>query len=159
MRPSLFIIWIALLAGGCASGPVESLVGNYYAPQLCSLSKDFDLTLAKDGTYRMITTLPEGVGPDLGDGVCAVFEEVGRWSFDGAGVKLKPKNGKTTTFLKLSTKDGVIVLSDARMFGPGFTKQEPNQALVPTATAVTPTADAPVAPAAAAAHLCNVRQS
>ena len=32
-------------------------------------------------------------------------------------------------------------------------KTEPNKALVPTATAVTPAADAPVAPAAAAAHL------
>ena len=35
--------------------------------------------------------------------------------------------------------------------GKGFTG--PNQALVPTATSVTPAADAPVAPAAAAAHL------
>jgi hypothetical protein len=153
MKPGLFMVLVSLLAGGCASGPVESLVGNYYAPQLCSLSKDYDLTLAKDGTYRMITTLPEGVGPDLGESVRAGFEEVGRWSFDGAGVKLKPENGKTTTFLKLSTKDGVFVLSDAKMFGPGFTKQEPNQALVPTVTSVTPAADAPVAPAAPAAHL------
>jgi hypothetical protein len=32
-------------------------------------------------------------------------------------------------------------------------KPEPNKALVPTATSVTPAADAPVAPAAAAAHL------
>ena len=32
-------------------------------------------------------------------------------------------------------------------------KTEPNKALVPTATSVTPAADAPVAPAAAAAHL------
>jgi len=32
-------------------------------------------------------------------------------------------------------------------------KKEPNKALVPTAPAVTPAADAPVAPAAAAAHL------
>jgi hypothetical protein len=31
--------------------------------------------------------------------------------------------------------------------------KEPNKALVPTATSVTPAADAPVAPAAAAAHL------
>jgi hypothetical protein len=39
------------------------------------------------------------------------------------------------------------------MYNLSTVKKWPNQASVPTTTAVTPAADAPVAPAAAAAHL------
>ena len=117
----------AVLAGGCVSQPNASLVGSYYAPQLCSNGSDFDLTLSAGGSYRLIRTLPEGVGPDLGEGVRAGFEEVGRWSSVGSSVTLVSEDGKRTTKLQLSVKDGVPVLCDGQMFGLRFEKQRANQ--------------------------------
>ena len=48
---------------------------------------------------------------------------------------------------------GSGILNEPEMTGEKSETNEPNKALVPTATSVTPAADAPVAPAAAAAHL------
>jgi len=110
---------------GCATVPPRSLVGSWYAPQLCSMGKDFDLTLAADGTYRLVTTLPEGVGPELGEGVRAGFEEVGTWRFDGTTLTLWSAKDQKITRLKFSDEGGKPVLSDGAMFGLRFEKQQP----------------------------------
>jgi hypothetical protein len=143
MRAAFLMIFASFLAASCASRPDLSLVGSYYSRQLCSGGKDFDLTLKEDGSYRLISILPEGAGPDLGDGVRAGFEELGRWYFDGAIVKLVCRADKKTTKLQASRHDGVLVLSDGELFGLKFEKQRANQVSEPTAINPPPSATSP----------------
>ena len=65
-----------------------------------------------------------------------------------------PKGSEDDVVVVLFTPRKVRFFDWKKLYGGYFDRQsEPNQALVPTATSVTPAADAPVAPAAAAAHL------
>ena len=124
MRFLRLIAVAVLLAAGCATQPKAWLVGCYYSPPMCSLAADFELTLGADGEYQLHRTLPEGVGPDLGEGVSAGYVESGRWSFDGKIVTLKSGTGAKTIRLTVETKDGVVGLWDGEMFGLRFGKQE-----------------------------------
>ena len=82
----------------------------------------------------------------------------------GADVTVRFKMSKFGEVrIYVSSLDGSADKVEATVVGGSFPSdpshwyfnqtKEPNKALVPTATSVTPAADAPVAPAAAAAHL------
>ena len=145
-------VLLGLLMSGCVTHQRSFFVGDYYSAQPCSLGSDLDLSLRADGSYRMIRTLPAGVGPEMAAGTRAGFEEVGRWSFDGVAVVLRSTVGKS---MKLTPdyQSGVLVLADAEIFGLRLEKQKPNQPPEPTVMSVTPRADARVAPATTVAHL------
>ncbi len=128
MKTLTSLIFIILLAG-CAMPSKEAkarFIGDYYSPQPCSLGSDFDLSLHADGSYRMIRTLPEGVGPEMPAGARAGFEEVGKWRYDGTAITLKPNTGKKLKLMPIY-RDGILVLADSDMFGLRLEKQKPIQ--------------------------------
>jgi len=169
-----FAILSVLLFSGCAHVTVP-VVDNACLPGVYRNGDGFwprSLELKSDGTYSytQMTDVLEEVGE--GNFMCK-----GGWCLSGHWTFLMPdkielitdgKPAKIMVFVRLSKKHGVAIL-EPDMFkdilsnwvdddGVRYLKKEekttePNKALVPTTTAVTPAACAPVAPAAVAAHL------
>ncbi|HVU16105.1 MAG TPA: hypothetical protein VHD32_04235 [Candidatus Didemnitutus sp.] len=119
MKPLLAIVFLVGVLAGHAAPPKEApdrLVGHYFSPQPCSNGSDYDLNLGADGTYRMVRTFPEGVGPAMPAGERAQSEELGRWSLDGSTLTLASDARKKWRF-EATVRLDAVVLVEAEAYG------------------------------------------
>ena len=128
---SRFTVSAALvLIAGCAQTLPQPIAGHYATPTLYLMSCDYDLSLHEDGSYRLLGTVNRPGGPGDG-GSLQGFEDAGHWRAQGATVTLTSDVTKKVLRLSVSTKAGVVFLSDGEMFGLTVIKEVPNQSARP----------------------------
>jgi len=87
-------------------------VGQYFeSGGMQPFDRQLDLSLNEDGTYCLKQLYPAEELPDESK-LMHVFEDTGRWSYDGVSITLKSTDGKTIKFTPKHANGGIILSDD-----------------------------------------------